>query len=332
MHFDFRADVDAARRFVDDEDFRPQREPARQNDLLLISAGKIARGLIGAGHANAEAPAELVDEFVLLALVDEPPRTADLAVGGDRHVGADREAQEQRLRLAVLGHEADAVCHRIAWAIDGDGNPVDPDCAVIELVGAEDRARGLCASRADEPCEPQNLPLLRAQRNIDEFDGVRIAGAAPARKAFDLERDRSVRRDRPRPIQRVDIASDHHADDRPDIRAGDATGADVMAVAQHRVAVAKPENLLQPVGDEDDRQAFALELPDDAGEIGDLGLAQGRGRLVHDDKARAHRERAGDLDELLLRDREIAHRRHRIALEADPVGDRLRVRCEARAS
>ena len=102
-----------------------------------------------------------------------------------------------------------------------------------------------------------------------------------------------------------------------------------MAVAQHGVAVAEPEHLLQPVGDEDDRQALGLERPDDANEIGDFRFAERRGRLVHDDEPRAHGERARDLDELLLGDREIANQRHRVALEADPVGDRAGLLGEA---
>ena len=36
--------------------------------------------------------------------------------------------------------------------------------------------------------------------------------------------------------------------------------------------------------------------------------AERRGRLVHDDQARLHRERAGDLDHLLLGDGQVAHR------------------------
>ena len=81
-----------------------------------------------------------------------------------------------------------------------------------------------------------------------------------------------------------------------------------MAVAQHRVAIAEAEDLLEPVRDEDDRQALGLQRPDDAREVGDLRFAQRRGRLVHDDEPGPHRERAGDLDQLLLGDRKIAHR------------------------
>ena len=163
---------------------------------------------------------------------------------------------------------------------------------------------------------------MGAERDVDELDGVRIARVAAPRQALDLERDRPVLGDRPLAVERADVASDHHADDRVDIGVGDAAGADIAAVAQHGVAVAEAEHLLEPVGDEDDRQALGLERSDDAGEIGDFGFAQRRGRLVHDDEPRAHGERARDLDELLLGDREIAHRRHRVALEPDLVGDR----------
>ena len=39
---DFRlgADVDAARRLVDDQHLRPEREPLRQHDLLLVAAAE----------------------------------------------------------------------------------------------------------------------------------------------------------------------------------------------------------------------------------------------------------------------------------------------------
>ena len=47
--------------------------------------------------------------------------------------------------------------------------------------------------------------------------------------------------------------------------------------------------------------------------------------FVHDDEAGLHRQRAGDLDKLLLSDRKIAHLCHWIALEPDALGDGLRL-------
>ena len=59
VDLDLGADVDAARRLVDDQDFRPQREPARQHDLLLIAAGEVADRLVGARHADRAAACEI---------------------------------------------------------------------------------------------------------------------------------------------------------------------------------------------------------------------------------------------------------------------------------
>ena len=52
---------------------------------------------------------------------------------------------------------------------------VDADRAAVELVGAEDRPRGLGPPRADEPGEAEDLALMSAQRDVDELDGMRIA-------------------------------------------------------------------------------------------------------------------------------------------------------------
>ena len=92
---------------------------------------------------------------------------------------------------------------------------------MIELVGAEDRPRGLGPARADKPGEAENFALVGAKRDVDELDGVRIAGGAAPREALDLERDRPVLGDRPLAVKRADVASDHHADDRLDSDVGD---------------------------------------------------------------------------------------------------------------
>ena len=82
-------------------------------------------------------------------------------------------------------------------------------------------------------------------------------------------------------------------------------GDDPLPVAEHGRAIADLVDLLEMVRDVEDRDAallhpaHALEQPLDA-----LRLER-RGRLVEDQEARADRERAGDLDDLLLLDREL---------------------------
>src|ERR1700678_3274885 len=130
---------------------------------------------------------------------------------------------------------------------------------MIESIGAENRPRGFRPSRADETGEAENLAVVRLERNADELNGVRIARIAPTGQALDLERDVPMLGNRALAIERADVAPHHHADDRLDIGFGDLARGDVMAVSQHGVAIAEAKNLVQPMRDEDDRQAFGLQ-------------------------------------------------------------------------
>ena len=148
------------------------------------------------GHADAQQLAVVVDAAaVLCALVDEDA-AARLIWSCAAMVILVRiaSAQEQRLLLAVFGHEADAArASRPAGPANVTGSPSTMIAPAIEPVGAENRARGLGAAGADEPGEAEDLALMRAQRDVDQFDRVRIARGAPARQALDLERDRPGR-------------------------------------------------------------------------------------------------------------------------------------------
>src|SRR5687767_13113997 len=56
----FRADVDAAGRFVQDQDLRPGEQPLAEDHLLLVAAGKVHRLLEHAGAADVEVAAVFV--------------------------------------------------------------------------------------------------------------------------------------------------------------------------------------------------------------------------------------------------------------------------------
>ena len=72
---------------------------------------------------------------------------------------------------------------------------------------------------------------------------------------------------------------------------------------------ATPLDLVQPVRDEDDADAVGLERRDDVEQLVGLGERQARGRLVEDDQPRLDRQRLGDLDHLLLGQRQAGDRR-----------------------
>ena len=87
--------------------------------------------------------------------------------------------------------------------------------------------------------------MVRFKRNVDQLDGVRIARVAAAGQALDLERDIPVLRNWSFAIKRPDVPPDHHTNDRMSIGFGDAARSDVMAIAQHSVAIAEAKNLVE---------------------------------------------------------------------------------------
>ena len=157
-----------------------------------------------------------------------------------------------------------------------------------------------------------------------KFDGACIGALAPARDAFHGESRFARGKRRIARRQQAELAANHETDDAVHRGIRHRTFADMASVAQHRVAVADLEDLLQTVGHEYGGNALRLERADDREELLHLGMAQRRGRLVHDDEARLHRERPRDLHHLLFRHREIAHQRARAAVEADAGAQRCR--------
>ena len=63
----------------------------------------------------------------------------------------------------------------------------------------------------------------------------------------------------------------------------------------------------------------------------DLGARERRGRLVHDQHARVEAERLGDLDDLLVGDRQAAHRALGVEPHAEAVEQLLDARGASRA-
>ena len=94
---------------------------------------------------------------------------------------------------------------------------------------------------------------------------------------------------------------------------------DQIAVAQHEDAVGGLDDLIQPVRDEDDRDAVRLEAGNHLQQLLGLCDRQARCRLVQNDEARLEAERLGDLDDLLLGKREPRDRRRRRERRAEAV-------------
>src|SRR5208283_4642154 len=120
MDLGLGADVDAARRLVENEDARLGHQPAGDQHLLLIAAGEIEHRLLEIGRADSEARLLLLAELLDLALLDEARARVPAAQERDLHVGLDVEDEEAAALLAVLGQERQTGVHRHAGILDRD--------------------------------------------------------------------------------------------------------------------------------------------------------------------------------------------------------------------
>jgi hypothetical protein len=262
----FRADVDAAGRLVEDENLRVAQHPFGEHDLLLVAAaqrldpGRERRRLDA--HAGADRRHEVVFRRpVEKAAVDEPSqrREPDVLLDvADRH---------EAVSLAVFGQHRHTELHAVFGAANGRGLAFDADGARCGGVEAEDRARDLRAARPHEPGKADDFSTADVK--------VHVAELFPVGQAGDFERRRSQAALRSRREHVLDRTADHqlnHAVDREVLR---RPRRDMRSVANHGQVVGDAEEFVEPVRDVDDRRALGLEL----GDLGeqDLDLLGGDG-------------------------------------------------------
>jgi hypothetical protein len=84
-------------------------------------------------------------------------------------------------------------------------------------------------------------------------------------------------------------------------------GADVLGIPKHRHPVREAVDVFEPVGDEDYRGPIVAQAFGDAIQFLGLVLGQRCRRLIHDDDLRVGGQRLGNLHDLLLRHRQVAH-------------------------
>ena len=97
------------------------------------------------------------------------------------------------------------------------------------------------------------------------------------------------------------------------------------AVPQDHEGVADIEDLVEKVGDVDDRLAFVAQTADDAEEDFLFLQAERRGGFVEDHDVGAHGKGTGDLDDLPLADRKVFHGRGRADVRPKHVEVALRL-------
>ena len=120
--------------------------------------------------------------------------------------------------------------------------------------------------------------------------------------------------------------ADHVADEVGRGELGRRRRDDVAAVAEDGRPVAQREDLVEPVADEEDRDAAVAQPADDREQPLDLVGGERGGRLVEDEDARLDRQRLGDLDQLLVGHRQAADRRADVDLDVELLEQRRAAR------
>jgi hypothetical protein len=209
---------------------------------------------------------------------------------------------DDALDLAVLGAQG----HAAGNGVGGREAPHHPAGhryrAAVGLVDAEQDVGHFRAPGAEQPCKPQHLAGVQSQ--IERLDRV---GKACVRNLHER-----IRRDALRHFHLVcghigqvgNAAAEHQLDQLDAAKRSRLIRADKRSVPQDRDAVGDVVDLVEEVSDEDDRDAFGLQLPHHAEELFRLVDGEARRGLVEDqDLGILDDERSGDGRHLLDRNR-----------------------------
>ncbi len=223
------------------------------------------------------------------------------------------ELIDEALLASILGNEADPGCHGPRRRCSAQLAAGERDGPGVVGVDSEDRPRHLAPARPDETGQRDDLagPHLEADVEEDAFP----------RETLDIENGLAGGMVRHHAFGK--LTSDHRAHQIVGVEALELAGEDEPAVAENRDSLAECEDLFEPVGDEEHGDAGLVQRGGHLEEAVDLdGRERGR-RLVHDDDSGIERQGLGDLDQLLLGDREAERDPVEVEPDAEPLEDRL---------
>ena len=309
MDLGLALDVDALGRLVENHEPRIGGEPFGQHDLLLVAARKRLYGLVEIAELQSQSLQVRLDKGELASSPDQTGerRPVDRR---QRGIGEDREIHDEALAEPVLRHVGYSPRHGVGRIREGRRLAGEPNLAGCRPVDAEQDAGHLGAAAPDQAAQADHLARAHGEGDVGE--------GAVTRKARGLEDDRSRRRS-PLRIDRAQGSADHHLHGLVAVDLSGRSRADQPSVAQHGDAARDAINLLHAVADEHHRDAVGLKARHHPEQPLDLALRKCGGRLIHDQDPGVDGQRAGDLDQLLLRRSQLLQETFRAAGEADDV-------------
>src|SRR3954453_9693114 len=149
------ANIDAARRLVEDDDLGLAGDILGQHHLLLVTARKVIGRLRGAPLDAESADVRVGETLDCSRTYKAGWRNARIV--SERDIVADRMLKHESLGLAVLRHEHDAGRKAVGWAFGGEGPPFHGDGARGDGIGAGNRAHEFGAPRSHDTGYAEHL-------------------------------------------------------------------------------------------------------------------------------------------------------------------------------
>ena len=269
--------------------------------LTRLAPGDTASELVGTGlspeaiaRQRSEQAAEVADE---LRAVEAEAEGKDQAAYATLRFGIDFNQfvadwfERQALAFAVLAQEA----HALLPALDGRGGTdvgADADPPLTNRLETEDGPQQFGSTGAQETGDADDFTAAKDElRSRGESRELDHGFSRLASRAW---------------IEVIDAPAHHEGHDVLRARGGDRALAYAPPVAQHHEPVRDLLHLLEEVRDVDDREALVAEPVHEPEEGFDILPADRARGFVEDQDPAAHGERAAHLDDLPLRDRELA--------------------------
>src|SRR5271170_4568709 len=159
------ADVEAARRVIEDENPGLGLEPFRQHDFLLIATGEVEaeRGYVWRANFQPVDPTLRPSPF--LARVDQAP-TRHAGEGRQGDVRRNGQEQHETFDAPFARDVADAEIDRFGRRRQPRLAVGDREPAAVMRSKARERARQLLAARADDAGDPEDFPGAKLETDV----------------------------------------------------------------------------------------------------------------------------------------------------------------------
>src|ERR1051325_7521348 len=160
-----RTYVDAARRFVEDQNSRIERQPLRQHYFLLIAATEIRRAHLRRRRFDIDGLARFTRGARFFFEVDYLRGRVTIEVR-QRDVLAHVEVDDQTRQTSIFRHEIDAVRDRVLRIANPQLLTVQHDVRLDRFFDAKDRARHFGTPGAHQSSKPKHFTSTNLERNL----------------------------------------------------------------------------------------------------------------------------------------------------------------------